>query len=61
MVYTSKGDAIVSVKPVTKDDAAVVPIAPLTLVFSPWFVIPAFPQKLRRINLKAQGQLMPTM
>jgi hypothetical protein len=27
MVYTSKGDAIVSVKPVTKDDAAVVPIA----------------------------------
>jgi hypothetical protein len=35
MVYTSKGDAIVSVKPVTKDDAAVVPIAPLTLVFSP--------------------------
>jgi hypothetical protein len=34
MVYTSKGDAIVSVKPVTKDDAAVVP-APLTLVFSP--------------------------
>jgi hypothetical protein len=25
MVYTSKGDAIVSVKPVTKDDAAVVP------------------------------------
>jgi hypothetical protein len=35
VMYTSKGDAIVSVKPVTKDDAAVVPIAPLTLVFSP--------------------------
>jgi hypothetical protein len=34
MVYTSNGD-VVSVKPVTKDDAAVVPIAPLTLVFSP--------------------------